>query len=86
MMSNKTRFYLILLKMQCLIDQMCDLLEEEGVFVIDKEPKDESIADTKKILHKYYIKHSSLPTDVDGDDLDDFKEMIEAITEVAKKL
>ena len=85
-MSKKTKFYLILLKMQCLIDQMCDLLEEEDRFVVDKEPKDESMADTRKVFHKCCIKRSSLPSDVDGDDLDDFKEMIEAITEVAKKL
>lgn len=85
-MSNKTKFYLILLKMQCLIDQMCDLLEEEDRFVVDKEPEDENMADTRKVLHRCHIKRSSLPHDVDGDNLDDFKEMIEAITEVAKRL
>lgn len=85
-MSNKTKFYLILLKMQCLIDQMCDLLEEEDRFVVDKEPEDENMADTRKVLHRCHIKRSSLPNDVDGDNLDDFKEMIEAITEVAKRL
>lgn len=85
-MSNKTKFYLILLKMQCLIDQMCDLLEEKDRFVIDKEPEDENMVDTRKVLHRCHIKRSSLPSDVDGDNLDDFKEMIEAITEVAKRL
>lgn len=86
MMTTKTRFYLLLLKMQCLIDQMCDLLEEVVEVNVDKEPTDENMADTRKVLHKCHIKRSSLPSDVDGDDLNDFKEMIEAITEVAKKL